>query len=161
DDPPEQLFSRPEAAVSARADRPFEPSTEPVVGLGDALDRVLEPALHVDPGALGGPADPARRAAEADRTGELTGLRVPLLDERVRPVGIAAGLGGGDRVGEVVEALLVRAARLGVERGLVGAIVERRAGLVAREREHVDLLAGTFDQAREELHAARVLDPQR
>ena len=61
------------AAVHPRADRPLEVPTERLVLVGEAADRVTDPPLHVDPGALGiraevpGIAHPGRFRARARR----------------------------------------------------------------------------------------------
>lgn len=60
-----------ERAVGARLHRSGEPATELGVTLGDALDRVFEPPLHIDAGSLHVRSGAPVAAAQADGACEL------------------------------------------------------------------------------------------
>src|SRR6185436_9176330 len=125
----------------------------------DALDGVLDPALHGAPGPIDGRFGAARLAAPCARAGELTRDGLHLVAGTLGAVGVAPRLGVFGRVPQLRETRAVVAERVRIEQlARVAAI-----GMIARagELEDVDGDVGLLDQACEVLDAARCLEAQR
>src|SRR6185436_16375293 len=104
-------------------------------------------------------AGPLRATTEARGPRELRDERGPLARQpRVAP-GVPVALRLLEAEVEVRDPRLVLAPRAWIDHVVRAGLGQGRRGLVAREREDVDLLVRALDQAREQLHAARVANP--
>src|SRR5262245_40478459 len=127
-----------------------EPGAELGVLLRDAIDRVLDPALHRGARAIDGRGGASRAAAAPGRARQLLRDRLHLLARSRRAFRVADRVGVLDRVAQRLEARAIRAERRAVEH-LAGVAA---VGVIARadELEDVDVDARALDQPREVVH---------
>src|SRR5262249_8751411 len=135
----------------------LQKSTEGGAHLRHPGDRFLHPFLDAHASPLGRRSCPAGTPGEADRAPKLALNRVALAPELGCQGRLPATFRLRHLLVERFEALAVGARGLLVEE-LAGVALVDAGSLIARERQHVDLLAGPREQARQELHPPRVLD---
>ena len=118
----------------------------------DPADGVADPGGHRRPGLLGRVPGAARAAAEAVRAGQLGHQEVALLGDPGGRVVVAVGLGVGEALVEVVQALPVRRPRTVVEHVTEVALPGRRPRRRTDQVEGVHLRPGLREQPREVGH---------
>src|SRR3954447_22291802 len=146
------ILSKTETTVGPGADGAFEECSHGPIELGDARDPILQTTLHVHPGALRRRTGGACPPAHPERSEQLRLERVFFARELFEPAKVAARVGRLLIAREVGQPQLVFAARTRINRRVDQRFGEALTHFVASEREDVDVLARSLDEASEELN---------